>query len=82
MFSALGERPSRLVVDLSEVGLVEASGISSLVTLARVAALVQVELSLIPSLAFSQTMNDTGLERLLHPKPPTGADIAERLLAD
>lgn len=82
MFSALGERPSRLTVDLSDVGLVEASGISSLVTLARVAALVGVPLDVVPSPAFSQTLTDTGLERLLHPKPPTGAEIAERLLAN
>ena len=80
VFGALGERPARLVLDLTGVSAVEPSGISSIVTLARVASLVKVPVDLVPSPAFSALMAQTGLVRLLSLKTPTGVDIAQHFL--
>ena len=73
VFSALGERPSRLTLDLSPLLMVEAVGISTLVTLIRVAQLVNIPCQLIPSESLQSLLLETGLVRLME-IPPTNTD--------
>ena len=70
VFSALGERPERLIVDLSELRDLDGAGISALVTVARVAEHVRTELCLAPSPRFRALLIETGLARLFYVAPP------------
>ena len=80
VFSALGERPTRLVLDLSLLQLVEAAGVATLVTLSRVAQLMSIpcEIQLSPELGI--LFKETGLDRLMDTPPPTPSQIARRFL--
>lgn len=70
-FTAIGARPKRLVVDLRSVVTVEIAAISTLVTIARVAAMVEVDFNIVPSRALRPMLEETGLTRLL---PPLDSD--------
>jgi anti-anti-sigma regulatory factor len=80
VFTALGERPRKLILDLSPLHMVEATGIATLVTLSRVALLVGVECEIVPSPELSHLFLETGLDRLLAAPLPDGEAIAQRLL--
>ncbi|GAB4457658.1 MAG: hypothetical protein OHK0029_17830 [Armatimonadaceae bacterium] len=71
-FTAIGERPRRLILDLQSVLSVEISAINSLVTIVRVAHRLGVDCRVLPSTALRQTLTETGLLRLL---PPPDADL-------
>ncbi len=64
VFSAMGERPDALVLDLTLISTLDAAGISALVTVSRVAGLVDADLRLIPSPRFEKLLCETGLARL------------------
>ncbi|MDX1932141.1 MAG: STAS domain-containing protein [Capsulimonadales bacterium] len=64
-FSAIGERPSLLLLDLRSVSHIEIAGINTLVTIARVARLVKVCCVVLPSEELRGTLTRTGLWRLL-----------------
>lgn len=80
-FSALGERPSQLILDLSQLYVVESTGISALVTLARVAQLIGVGLDLVPSSDLDEIFTSTGLKRLMMGTSLSGDAIARKILA-
>ena len=63
VFSALGERPEQLTVDLLELRALDSAGISALVTVARVAGLVRTDLKLVPTPRFRTLLIETGLKR-------------------
>lgn len=80
VFSALGEHPKRLLVDLTPVHLIEATGIATLVTLARVAQMVGVPCDFKPSPELAQVFEETGLSNLMVVMPPDSTEIARRIL--
>ena len=80
VFSALGERPRRLILDLSPIQLVESAGIATLVTLARVAMLVKVPCHVIASEELKTLFLETGLNRLMEAPELSGEVIARKLL--
>ena len=80
IFSALGERPLHLTLDLRPLEFVEPAGVSTLVTFARVAQMVGVAWNIEPSPDLKVTLEETGLTRLMNAPPPTGIELAQRLL--
>jgi hypothetical protein len=66
-FTAIGERPFLLCLDMRMVTAVEIATINTLVTIARVAGMVGVHFALIPSNVLRDTLEQTGLTRLLPP---------------
>lgn len=60
-FTAIGARPPHLCLDLALLPLPDASGVQSLVTIARVARLVDVQFTLIASDSLAVLLRDTGL---------------------
>lgn len=66
-FTAIGNRPEHLIMDLRSVLSVEIAAINTLVTIGRVAELMKVGFHIIPSAALRVTMEQTGLTRLLPP---------------
>lgn len=64
VFSAMGEQPEQLTIDLSELRNLDNSGVSALVTVARVANLVRTDLRLVPTPRFRSLLIETGLQRL------------------
>jgi|GEM_PF-5536771 Anti-anti-sigma regulatory factor (antagonist of anti-sigma factor) len=60
-FAAIGQHPERLVLELSEVREIDSAGITSLVTIVRVAHLVNVPVGIIPSPMLRDLLDTTGL---------------------
>lgn len=81
VFTAIGERPQWLLLDLTRITQLEPAGISNLVTAARVAGLthIPVHFAVPPDLA--GLFRDTGLDRLLTAPPVSGHEIARKLMA-
>jgi anti-anti-sigma factor len=80
VFSALGEHPSHLTLDLSPLLFVEATGIATLVTLVRVAQMVKVPCQILPSSDLRELFQETGLNRVMGEPTPSGEMIAQKLL--
>ncbi len=80
VFSALGEHPRQLILDIRPLLLVEATGIATLVTLSRVAKLMKIPCEIQPSPELDAVFRETGLDRLMSAPPPTPTQIAQRLL--
>ena len=66
IFSAMGEQPEQLTLDLTDLRALDSAGISALVTVARVAGLVRTDLTLVPAPRFRELLIETGLGRLFH----------------
>jgi anti-anti-sigma regulatory factor len=66
-FTAIGDRPRLLCLDMRAVASVEIATINTLVTIGRVARMVGVRFALIPSTALRETLRETGLIRMLPP---------------
>lgn len=64
-FTAMGEKPRRLLLDLSEVGYLDTTGLSTLVTLVRVSRMVKVSLTVIPSPFLRRLLEKTGMSYLV-----------------
>ena len=64
-FSAIGERPSLLLLDLSKSPFVDTTGLAALVTVARVARMVKVDIRVYPSPHLRHVLTITGLTRVL-----------------
>lgn len=79
-FSALGERPKRLRIDLTTLQIVETAGIATLVTLSRVAKMMKVPFELKSSADLAATFTETGLDRLMHTTPASSSDVARKIL--
>lgn len=62
-FSAIGRRPSGLVLDLKRVETIDDAGIASLVTTVRVARMLNVPFFVAPSPALRDTLEATGICR-------------------
>jgi anti-anti-sigma factor len=69
VFSAMGEGHEALILDLSEISILDNAGISALVTVNRVAELIGRGLRIIPSPRFESVLNDTGLNRQFNLTP-------------
>ena len=80
VFTGLGERPTKLILDLRPLQVVEAAGIATLVTLSRVAQLVGIPYEIRSSRELESLFIETGLDRLMKAAPPTSAEIAKKLL--
>jgi anti-anti-sigma factor len=80
VFSAMGRSDGVLDCDLGNIVHIDTSGISHLITSARVAALTGVELRFRLSVVLESLFQETGLQRLLHPEPVRGDQIARRIL--
>lgn len=79
VFTAMGERPRLLVLDLTQVEAVDTTGLETLVTIARVARTVNLDLSLLPSPRLLRVLAMTGLTNALPllplpPPPPLPGD--------
>jgi hypothetical protein len=72
-FTAIGDRPALLCLDMRNVAAVEITTINTLVTISRVARMVKVGFALLPSSALRATLEDTGLIQIL-PLPPDRDD--------
>ena len=64
VFSAMGEGHEALVLDLTDIMVLDSAGISALVTASRVAKMVGRGLRLIPSPRFEALLIETGLNQL------------------
>jgi hypothetical protein len=64
-FTAIGERPRLLCMDLTEVDGIEIAAIQTLVTIGRVAHLVHVGFQIRPSPTLRGTILSTGMLRML-----------------
>jgi anti-anti-sigma factor len=64
-FTAIGHRPRVLCLNLCGVAHVEIGGLNTLVTISRVARLVNVCCVIVPSAPVRDTLRDTGLVRML-----------------
>lgn len=73
-FTAIGERPGVLLLDLSRVPFVDTAGLAALVTVARVARMVSVGVGVIPAPHLRRVLHLTGLTRLL---PITDASVLD-----
>jgi anti-anti-sigma factor len=80
VFTALGERPSQLILDLSPLQQVEAAGVATLVTFSRVAQLMGIPWEIQSSPELNVLFQETGLDRLMSAPPATAHEIAQRLL--
>ncbi|MFY7953816.1 MAG: STAS domain-containing protein [Armatimonadaceae bacterium] len=80
VFTAMGRCSKTLLCDLCQIVHVDTSGISHLITVARVASLTGVKLEFQLSPTLEALFSDTGLSRLLRPEPLRGDQIARRLL--
>jgi anti-anti-sigma factor len=80
VFTGLGERPTKLILDLRPLQVVEAAGIATLVTLSRVAQLVGIPYEIRSSRELESLFVETGLDRLMKAAPPTSVEIAKKLL--
>jgi anti-anti-sigma regulatory factor len=69
-FTAIGDRPRLLCIDMRNVASVEIAAINTLVTIGRVARMVGVRFALIPGTLLRETLKETGLIRIL---PPPGS---------
>lgn len=69
-FTVLGARPPRFYIDLSALPLPDISGLNALVTIARVARLVDVRLCLVVSCPLKRLMEQTGLIRMVTLETP------------
>lgn len=81
VFSTIGEKPRWLLLDLTQVSTLEPTGISNLVTAARVAGLTGMEIHFAVPHDLAEMFRETGIDRLLTAPPVTGNQIARRLLA-
>ncbi|MBC8103157.1 MAG: STAS domain-containing protein [Cytophagales bacterium] len=63
VFTAIGQKPGALVIDLTNIQELDIAAISSLVTAGRVAGLMKVPFSIIPSAQFHTLLSETGLRR-------------------
>jgi anti-anti-sigma factor len=73
-FTAIGERPGVLLLDLSGVPFVDTAGLAALVTVARVARMVRVGVGVIPAPHLRRVLHLTGLIRVL---PIVDAPVCE-----
>jgi anti-anti-sigma factor len=64
-FTLIGNRPGALLLDLSAVPFVDTTGLSALVTVARVAKLVQIPVQVLPSPHLRRVLRTTGLVQVL-----------------
>ena len=64
-FSALGQRPPLLVLDMTHLNRLDITGLNTLLTIGRVARLVHVSIRLIPGERIRTLFTITGLERQL-----------------
>lgn len=65
VFTAIGKRPTSLLLDLTRVENVDIAGISTLVTVGRVARLLHVSFFVAPSASLRATLESTGISRTL-----------------
>jgi anti-anti-sigma factor len=79
-FAVIGDRPKRLILDLSQISLVENAGIAALVTICRVINLVGMDYEVVPSPCLAETFSVTGLDKLVQ-QPLTGAAIAAEVFS-
>lgn len=70
-FTAIGDRPRLLCLDMRNVASVEIAAINTLVTIGRVARMVGVRFALIPGTLLRETLTETGLIRMLPPPDET-----------
>lgn len=63
VFTAIGNRPPLLVLDITRLNQVDVAGISALVTTGRVARLMNVPFSVSPSPSLKSLLQETGLYR-------------------
>ena len=61
VFAVLGARPSSLLLELSGVSTIDSTGVSALLTIVRVAGMVNVPVRVIPSGALRTVLEATGL---------------------
>jgi anti-anti-sigma regulatory factor len=61
VFTAIGNRPRRLVVDVAQLGDADVAGISALVTAGRVARLMNVPFFVAPSPSLKSLLEETGI---------------------
>jgi len=78
-FSAIGSHPPSILFDLSRIQTLDSSGISHLVTVARVAGLAGVKVRFKMADAVESVFEDTGLSELLETRPLSGHEIARKL---
>lgn len=64
-FTTIGARPKSLLLDLSAATFVDTQGLATLVTVARVANMMQVPLSVRPAPHLRRVLHMTGLTRFL-----------------
>lgn len=64
-FSAIGARPSVLLLDLTDAPFVDTTGLETLVTVARVGRMVAVSVRILPSPHLRHVLRVTGLTRFL-----------------
>lgn len=71
VFTAMGERPCLLLLDLTQVEAVDTTGLDTLVTIARVARTVNLNLSILPSPRLLRVLTMTGMAGALPLLPST-----------
>ena len=64
VFSAMGERPEQLILDLSGIRTIDSAGISALITVCRVSSLVRTDTQIVPSAKHVSLLAEMGLDRL------------------
>jgi anti-anti-sigma factor len=69
VFTAMGERPLTLVLDLTGISVLDAAGVTALVTASRVSRLVRQDLGIRPSPRIARMLTETGLNRLFTVEP-------------
>jgi anti-anti-sigma factor len=70
VFTAIGQKPIHLVVDVVRVSALDVAGISALVTASRVANLMKVPLSVSPSPSLKALLEETGIRLNVHGTEP------------
>jgi anti-anti-sigma factor len=78
LFTALGERPAHIELDLTGIRGFDAAGVSTLTTVMRVAATVRVPIQIVPSPELRDLLEETRLSRVLSVLP-TGDDVARAI---
>lgn len=64
-FVAIGSRPDRLLLDLSAVPSVDTAALSGLITMARVASRMRIEIAVRPAAQLRRVFAITGLAQIL-----------------
>ncbi len=64
-FGAIGARPDRLILDLSDVPFVDTAALSGLITVARVASQLRIAIAVRPAAQLRRVFRITGLTLIL-----------------